>query len=159
MNKDYSVGGVPPVVTTNKNALVTTDAFRFVFSRAPNTAYFAQNFTLPTVVNGETRISRPTVDAFVPGPKTDYDPLTISMLLAENLDNYIEIFNWVVAGDNTDDMTVFIMNSKNRPNIKVTFKNAFPMSIGSVNFNSLDTDSVYGTVDVNFRYDYFTIES
>jgi hypothetical protein len=159
MNKDYSVGAVPPVVTTNKNPLITTDAFRFVFSRAPNTAYFAQNFTLPTVVNGETRISRPTVDAFVPGPKTEYDALNITMLLAENMENYIEIFNWVVAGDNTDDMTVFLINSKSNPHIKVTFKNAFPMSIGSVNFNAQDADTNYGTVDISFRYDYFTIET
>ena len=158
MNKDYSVGALPPTVTANKNPLVTTDKFKLVFAQSPNTSYFCQNFTIPAVVNGETTISRPTVDAHVPGPKTTYDPLSINMLIAEDMENYIEMFNWIVAGDKQDDMTVYILSSKNKANIKLTFKNTFPTSIGSVTFNTQDSDVTYGTVEVNFRYDYFTIE-
>ena len=126
--------------------------------RSPNTSYFCQNFVLPSIVNGETTVARPLVDAHFPGPKTTYDPLTVSMLVAEDLANYIEIFNWIVAGDLTDDISVIILNSKNIGITKVTFKNAFPTSMGSVSFNVQDSDVVYGQVDINFRYDYFTFE-
>ena len=159
-NKNYSIFETRPpnILVENKNPLVTTDRFKLVFARSPNTSYFCQNFTLPSIVNGETTVARPLVDAHFPGPKTTYDPLTVSMLVAEDLANYIEIFNWIVAGDLTDDISVIILNSKNIGITKVTFKNAFPTSMGSVSFNVQDSDVVYGQVDINFRYDYFTFE-
>ena len=145
-------------LTQNKNPLITSNGFKMVFQRAPNTAYFCQNFNLPSVTNGETTVARPTVDAHFPGPKTTYDPLTINMLVTENMDNYIEIFNWIISGDLVDDVTIQIINSKNNVNKTVKFKNAFPTSMGSISFNVQDADTTYGTVDVTFRYDYFTIE-
>ena len=38
------------------------------------------------------------------------------------------------------------------------FKNVFPTSIGNISFNVAEADVVYATVDVTFRYDYFTFE-
>ena len=145
-------------VTNNKNPLAISDGFRMVFHSAPNTSYFCQNFVLPSVINGETTVSRPLVDAHFPGPKTSYDPLTITMLVAENMENYVEIFNWIISGNRTDDITVYILSSKNNVNKTVTFKNAFPTSIGSISFNVQDADITYAQVDVTFRYDYFTFE-
>lgn len=129
-----------------------------VFHRAPNTSYFCQTFTLPSVTNGETTVSRPLVDAHFPGPKTSYDPLTITMLVDEDMVNYTEIFKWIIAGDLVDDLSIYILTSKNNPNKKVTFKNAFPTNIGSITFTVQDQDISYAQVDVTFRYDYFTFE-
>ena len=158
MNKNYSIFETRPpnMLVQNKNPLVTTDRFKMVFARSPNTSYFCQNFALPSVVNGETTVSRPLVDAHFPGPKTTYDPLTVSMLVSEDLDNYIEIFNWIIAGDLTDDISIYILTSKNKPTTRVVFKNAFPTTLGSISFNVQDSDVVYGQVDITFRYDYFT---
>lgn len=145
-------------VTQNKNPLIVTDGFRMVFAKAPNTAYFCQNFIMPSVTNGETTVARPLVDAHFPGPKTTYDPLTVTMLVNEHMENYIEILNWIRDGNGTDDVTIQIMTNKNNVSKSVVFKGAFPTSIGSISFNVQDSDVTYAQVDVTFRYDYFTIE-
>ena len=144
-------------VTTNKNPLAVSDGFRMVFAKAPNVSYFCQNFTLPTVTATEAVINRPTMDVYVPGDKITFDELAITMLVAENMENYVEVYEWMSRKDNAvDDIIVYILSSKNNVNRTVTFKNAFPTSIGSIAFNVQDADVTYAQVDVTFRYDYFT---
>ena len=154
------------MITTNKNPLAISDGFRMVFHRAPNTSYFTQNFVMPSVSVTEVLVARPQIDAYVPGDKFQYEPLTVTMLVAENLENYIEIFDWLnraVKTDNSadkyDDISVYILSSKNNTNAEVIFKNAFPVSLGAISFNVQDADITYAQVDVTFRYDYFTLQS
>ena len=150
-------------ITSNKNPLAISDGFRMVFHKAPNTSYFCQNFVMPSVTVSETVVNRPRVDTYFPGDKMVFEPLTITMLVAENMENYVEILDWLTkavtttnSADKFDDITVYILSSKNNPNRTVTFKNAFPISIGSISFNVQDADITYAQVDVTFRYDYFT---
>ena len=150
-------------ITSNKNPLAISDGFRMVFHKAPNTSYFCQNFVMPSVTVSETVVNRPRVDTYFPGDKMVFEPLTITMLVAENMENYVEILDWLTkavtttnSADKFDDITVYILSSKNNPNRTVTFKNAFPTSIGSISFNVQDADITYAQVDVTFRYDYFT---
>lgn len=152
-------------ITPNKNALAVSDGFRMVFHKAPNTSYFCQNFVMPGLTVSETTVARPQQDAYLPGDKLVYEPLTITMLVAENMENFVEIYDWLqrsVKANNSaemyDDITAYILSSKNNPNRKVIFRNAFPTNIGSINFNVQDTDITYAQVDVTFRYDYFTFE-
>lgn len=144
-------------LTDNKNPLAVSDGFRMVFNRAPNTSYFCQNFIMPSVTGTEAIVARPKLDVYVPGDKVVFDPLSITMLVAENMENYVEIFDWMMSSEEfTDDITVYILSSKNNVNRTVTFKNAFPTNIGSISFNVQDADITYAQVDVTFRYDYFT---
>ena len=153
-------------ITSNKNPLAISDGFRMVFHRAPNTSYFCQNFVMPGVAVTETVIPRPQIDAYVPGDKFQYEPLIVTMLVAENMENYMEIYDWLNRAvktnnseDKYDDISVYILSSKNNPNAEVVFKNAFPTNIGSISFNVQDADITYAQVDVTFRYDYFTFKS
>lgn len=144
-------------ITSNKNPLAISDGFRMVFSKAPNTSYFCQNFIMPSVTATEATVARPKLDVYVPGDKVIFDPMSITMLVAENMENYVEIFNWMMSNEEqVDDITVYILSSKNNVNRTVTFKNAFPTNIGSISFNVQDADITYAQVDVTFRYDYFT---
>ena len=153
-------------ITTNKNPLAISDGFRMVFHKAPNTSYFCQNFIMPTVNIGEVEVNRPQGTVYYPGEKVQYEQLSVTMLVAENMENYFEIYNWMKAAslenhnkDKFDDITVYILSSKNNANVGVTFHNAFPTSIGSINFNVQDADISYAQVDVTFRFDYFTLTS
>lgn len=165
MTKTYDVGSAPGKVTTNKNPLVASDGFAMVFARAPNVKYFLQSFSVPSVSVNETAIQRGQMTAYVPGDHIVYDPLTITMLVSEDMDNFREIYEWLNRNitqnrpdDKFDDLTIYILTSKNNPNKKLFFKNVFPTSIGNVNFSVQESDVVYATVDVTFRYDYFTFE-
>ena len=153
-------------ITQNKNPLAVSDGFRMVFHKAPNTSYFCQNFIMPSVTVSETVVNRPITDVYVPGDKISAEPLNITMLVAENMENYIEIYEWLHnsvttnnSADKYDDITVYILSSKNNANVGVTFHNAFPVSLGSINFNVQDADITYAQVDVTFRFDYFTLTS
>lgn len=150
-------------ITTNKNPLAVSDGFRMVFHKAPNTSYFCQNFIMPGVTVTETPVVRPVADVYFPGDKLVYEPLNVTMLVAENMENYVEILDWLVNSvtttnnaDKYDDITCYILSSKNNVNRTVTFKNAFPTNIGSISFNVQDADITYAQVDVTFRFDYFT---
>jgi hypothetical protein len=151
-------------ITSNKNPLAVSDGFRMVFARAPNVSYFCQNFVMPAVSVSEVTISRPHGDLNVPGDKIRVDPLNITMLVAENMENYVEIHDWLQrsvktenSADKFDDILVYILSSKNNVNKMVTFHNAFPIELGSINFNVQDADITYAQVDVTFRFDYMTI--
>ena len=82
-------------ITTNKNPLAISDGFRMVFHRAPNTSYFCQNFTMPSISVPEVESPRSYSNAYFPGDKITYDQLTITMLVAENMENYVEIYDWM----------------------------------------------------------------
>jgi hypothetical protein len=121
---------------------------------------------MPSVTVNEVTVNRPITNVYVPGDKIESEALNITMLVAEDMDNYIEIYNWlnrcvntVNSEDKYDDVTVYILSSKNNANVGVTFHNAFPTSIGSINFNVQDADVSYAQVDVTFRFDYFTLTS
>jgi hypothetical protein len=152
-------------LTQNKNPLAISDGFRMVFNKAPNTSYFCQNFVMPGLSVTESVVPRPQQDAYYPGDKLIYEPLTVTMLVAENMENFVEIYDWLqrsVKANNSaemfDDITAYILSSKNNPNREVVFKNAFPVSIGSIAFNVQDADITYAQVDVTFRYDYYTFK-
>lgn len=153
-------------ITSNKNPLAVSDGFRMVFNKAPNTSYFCQNFIMPSVLVAEVTVARPQANAYFPGDRLEYEPLNVTMLVAENMENYVEIYDWLNravktnnSDDKYDDILVYILSSKNNPSAIVTFHNAFPTSIGSIGFNVQDSDITYAQVDVTFRYDYFTFQS
>lgn len=167
MNKNYAISNSDalPKVTGNKNPLVVSDGFRLVFARAPNVQYFAQSIIIPSVSVNEVAVNRGKMTAYFPGDHMTFDPVTITMMVSENMDNFAEIYNWLHKSinaakydDKFDDMTIYILTSKNNPNKKIMFKNVFPTSIGNINFSVQEADIVYATVDVTFRYDNFTFE-
>ncbi len=160
-----SITPTSSVLTRNRNPLPTSDGFKITFHRAPNVEYFLQSFTIPTINVNETTIARPQRDAHVSGDKLMYDPFTVTMLVSEDMDNFKEIYSWLeksVMSNNSselyDDVTVHILTSKNNPNKRIIFRNTFPISIGNLSFSVQEAEIVYGTVDVTFRYDYFTFE-
>jgi hypothetical protein len=165
-HKTYDISdGVRKTVTENKNFLVTSNGFRMVFARAPNVAYFLQTFSVPTVSVNETPVARGKQIAYFPGDFIQFEPLTVTMLVAEDMNNFKEIYDWLYRNinanhmtDKFDDLTIYILNSKNNVNKTLVFKNAFPTSMSNINFTVTDADVVYATVDITFRYDEFTFE-
>lgn len=164
-NKNYDIGQARTYVTQNKNPLVSTDSFRMVFSRAPNVQYFLQGFSIPSVAVNETTIPRGKQNVYAPGDAIVFDPLTVTMLVSEDMDNFKEMFDWLYREINSnnledkyDDVTIYILTSKNNPNKAITFRNIFPTQIGNITFSATEADVIYATLEVTFRYDYFTFE-
>jgi hypothetical protein len=159
------------VNSINKNFLSPL-GYKFTLSRAPAISYNVQSLRLPGIQlsNGET----PT--PFVPIPvtgKISYNAFGVTFRLNEDMTDYLEIHNWMESLGSpvdftgykaledaqvgstdmlTSDINVSIMNSSMNPNIRIDFFDAFPIGIGDVEFNTVDTSVNYIECSVEFRY-------
>lgn len=73
------------------------NAFRFVIKDLPNVAYTCQSANLPAIQLGFAVQPTPFVDVPAIGDKLNYSEFSIRFLIAEDMSNYVEIFEWLVA--------------------------------------------------------------
>ena len=78
----------------NENLLQTT-AFRFVMTKTPEMVYFCQSASIPSVSVIDTPVLSKHPTLHFADPKLNYDPLTLSFLVNEDMGNYMEIYNWM----------------------------------------------------------------
>jgi len=124
------------------------------------TQYFAVSASFPAVSLPEVTTGFRNQSGFVSGDKLAFDTLNIRVAIDENLESYNEIFNWLRHNTQHDklkfyDMTLCFLTNHNNVGRKVKFTNAFPTSLGGIEFSVQQSDVEYATVDVSFRYDYF----
>jgi len=73
------------------------NAFKFSIKDLPYVAYTCQSANLPSVNIGFAQQPTPFVDIPKIGDKLLYGDFTIRFLIAEDMRNYRELFNWIVA--------------------------------------------------------------
>ena len=73
------------------------NAFRFIIQDLPKVAYTCQSANLPSVQLGFAIQPTPFVDRPVIGDKLNYGEFSIRFLIAEDMSNYVELFEWLVA--------------------------------------------------------------
>tara|TARA_B110000459_G_C16303572_1_gene356012 strand:+ start:50 stop:475 length:426 start_codon:yes stop_codon:yes gene_type:complete len=128
------------------------------------------------------------VQSSVPGDKITFDPLSVKFVVDEDMTNYREIYDWIMAigpGFDTKDFstlidskktssgafasgnyenmfsdsTLIINTSSNNANVEFSFEDCFPTSLGGIEFAS-DSDGVeYATCDLTLRYTLFKIKT
>lgn len=159
--------------------------FKFVLQRLPGVNYTVQAAAIPTITVGEPPLENYFVKMPVPGDKVIYGQLDLRFQVDEDLRNYREIHNWMVGlgfpedfnqsihrdpRDNLDplqqtntgifsDATLIIMTSARNPNIKISFKDLWPISLGTLQFDVTQPDIIYLEADATFDYRSFKIES
>ena len=144
--------------------------YRFFLSRSPTVSYFCQAASLPTVTMGEVLIPTPFMPVKAPS-KMEFDELTITFIVDEEMKNWLEIFNWMRSCTNVEDYTEFnpsnthlttanlvILNSNKKPKMNVTFEGLYPRTLGSVDFNSAIMDPEPFQCTATFAYRNYNIE-
>ena len=152
--------------------------FQLTFTRMPHLTYFCQTFNLPGVSMSEIVRNTPFVDLNVPGDKIQYDPLDFTFIVDENLRTWLEVHNWIVGltfpknfgqyrklkeeykdyGGTVSDAVVTILSNKNTPNIRVTFRDCFPINVSSIQFDYTMDANMILTATTTFKYNYFDID-
>ena len=162
----------------NKNMLNPT-GFRFAINRTPHLNYFTYNAPIPTLTLGDYDQETPFVRLPYPGDKLRYEPLSIRFRVDEDLQNYLEIHNWLVSlgypenyeqsayrgnrgkqlatSNIYSDGSLFILSSHKQANIQVDFKRLIPISLSEINFDTQDTNIEYLEATATFRYYVYTI--
>lgn len=165
-------------LTQNKNFLSPT-GFKFTLNRAPNLEYFCQSATLPSMNLGNVGLETPFTRIPVPGDHITFGELTITFRVDEDLQTYLEIYNWLIAlgfpegfsqytltpdrtSTSTDtgivtDARLHILNSHMNPNYTVQFRDLYPISISELQFDTKETDIDYVDCTASFVYKDFVI--
>jgi len=148
-------------LTLNKN-LLSPNGFRLTIdsTRFANTEYFCISSPIPSVSASEANSPFRNKQNSYPGEKVIYSPLDIRYMVTENMENYVELFNWMVDNANestlsTCDITLHILTSSNNVIRQIRFVEAFPVSIGAIDFHTQNTDVEYVVADASFQYSHF----
>jgi|TARA_R100000084_G_C4606758_1_gene125998 hypothetical protein len=176
-----AVVGVPPI--QNRNFL-QPQGFRFSIARAPKVSFFGNAVNIPGMTLRTTIQPNYLRDIPVPGEIIDFEDLTLNFLVDEELQNYIEIQNWMrglgfpesleeiynfqdekvgSVRDNSGTMNLFsdgtltILDSMQNENFKVKFQDMFPFALSTIQFDATMQDTEYFTAQVSFKYLNYTI--
>ena len=151
-------------LTTNKNFLSPT-GFQFKIDEAsfPNVGYFCTAVTLPDISLAEAATPYRGSNIAFTGDRLTFSDLAIRFNVTEDMDNYIEMFNWmhniINDGENYKfDATLSILTSHNNVSKEITFRDCFPTSLTALEFSTQQTDIEYLQADATFKYTYFEVK-
>ncbi len=167
----------------NRNFL-SPIGFKFTLAKEPKVNFFCNSARIPEI-NAPTLIQPSYLkDLDVPGTKLVFGDLSIRFLVDENLENYMAIHNWLtglgfpetteqfvnlIAPDdgeidrNVDllnaysDGSLHILNSSYGSTAVVKFKDLFPVSLTSLEFDATLTDIQYFAAEATFKYTVYNI--
>jgi hypothetical protein len=162
----------------NRNFLSPV-GFKFTLARFPKISFFSNTAKIPEIILGTATQPSYLKDLDVPGEKLTYGDLIISFLVDENLENYMAVHNWLTglgfpettqqfknltSNDNIRDLknqysdgSLSILNSNFRTTANVKFKDLFPISLTSLDFDNNVQDIQYFTAEATFKYTVYSI--
>ena len=150
-------------LTTNKNFLSPTGfQFKINSNQYANLEYFAVGATLPGVSMTAAEQSYRGVNLAFTGDRLTFEDLTLRVNVTENLENYVETFDWIHnlaqtnnAEDFKVDATLLILSSHNNVVKEIAFKGVFPTSMSAVEFDTQTESIEYVQMDITFNYTNF----
>lgn len=169
---------VQPTQPDNTSFLAPT-SFGFVIQKLPHVNYFCYQANIPDMTLGQVdSVNNTFIKLPVPGDKLTFGSLELRFRIDEDMRNYKEIYDWMSGlgyPDNFDqsaairqgiqaqgqvysDATLIINTAANRPNVQVTFLDAYPVSLSALQFDVSTTDIQYLEADVSFVYRKYNID-
>lgn len=155
-------------------SFLQTTKYTFIIPDLPFARYFCQTVNLPGVSTSEVSIPTPFATTYRHGDTLNYESLTMTALVDEDLRVWEETFKWLVSLTKPTQFPEYVRNRPNKtpyydgvltlntnanlPNMRIKFTNCHPVSIGGIMFNTADSADTTPTFDITFRYDQFFIE-
>ena len=145
-------------------------SFQFQCPKTPTLNYFVQSVTIPAVDSAAALQPTALVPSPVTGQDFTYNPLTVSFIVDENMDNWLEIYNWMLSTKATDrfdrvsapadqfaDASVLVMNNKMQAIRRVEFYRIFPTNLSEISFDSANTDPSPILATATFAYTFYEV--
>ena len=165
---------------SNRNFL-SPIGFKFSIAKTPKVEFYCNSSRIPEITLGTAIQPSYLKDIDIPGDKLQYGDLSLRFLVDEEMENYMAIHTWLTGlgfpettqqfkdlttegNQNSNrfgqrdmdlafsDASLYILNSNYRTTAIVKFKDLFPTSLTSLDFDATDTDINYFTAEVNFKY-------
>lgn len=161
--------------------------FTFTIKKTPNVNYFVQSATLPSITLGQSDVQTPFVRLPVPGDHIDFGTFSITFRVDEDMRNYQELYDWIIALGFPDnfgqynsiapsrgkfgglvnnpmsgagiysDASLTVLNSVKAPVVEFAFKDLYPVTLSDIVFDTKNTDVEYVEGTVTFAYRSFTL--
>ena len=154
-----------------------SNCFHFEIKSLPHVSGMAQRFNMPGLNLGRAMQTSGNLDFPIPGDKITYEDLEIAFLVDENLENFMEIFHWMMylgfARDTkqfyelyqgttrfteTSDILLSVTTNKMNSNRIIHFVDAFPVVLTPVEFSNVDDAATPMTASAMFAYKYYYFE-
>jgi len=153
--------------------------FRFDIARSPNFNYFIQRVEFPGVSLQPAQMPTPFVKVPLPGEHLDYDKLSITFKLDEDLRGYFEMYDWLTAlgkPENFDqssviyknkrydehavysDASLVILDANMNPNVTVNFYDMIPIRLSGFTLQTDANDIRFITASMEFSYRMYKYE-
>jgi len=164
---------------SNRNFL-SPIGFKFTFAKNPKISFFCNSASIPQI--DLSLALQPTYlkDIDVPGDKITYSDFSLKFLVDEDMVNYMAIHNWITGlgfpettqqykdlitnEDEIEDPkkafsdgSLYILDNNYNTNAIVKFKDLFPITLSSLDFNATQPDIQYFTAEATFKYTIYNI--
>jgi hypothetical protein len=112
----------------------------------------------------------------MPGNQMQYGELTMDVLLDEDFNSYLEVYNWMLRLVNLDqiqkrdsfggdtstqptyaDISITALTSSNQKNKTIRYIDCIPVAVGDIRFEAQNQGVEYVTFPASFRFSYFEI--
>jgi hypothetical protein len=170
----------------NINPLLNND-FVLKIHRTPHVNYFIQSVSIPGITLPAMQMPTPHAVIPIEANRPIYDNLALTFTVDEFMINYMEIVNWIRAlgkpqgfndytnrfgksrkpetapfvenkyKDKYSDLSVFVVTSIKNPKVEFVFRDAWPVAISQIPFDTTQIDSSQLTATAFFAYTYFDI--
>lgn len=142
--------------------------------RFKNLEFFAQAVSHPDLSVSPSIAPFRGTNLQVPGDKLEYGTLTMEVILDENMNAYKELLNWMQSNVrenyvlstkvntfsqdvSTYDIRVSILSSHNNTIDTITYKDTFPINLGTINLQANVNDVQFITFPATFAYTTFEL--
>lgn len=161
-------------------------AFKFALDIIHGVSFFCQSANMPLLQLGTANFDTRLKNIPLPGEKLEYSELVIRFIIQENMENYIELYNWLVGlgspedvrqyqawneqsfkrfpnlidkdASNYSDGVLSILDSDYNPTVNIYYKNCFPTSLQGLEFDISSGDTQYLTAQATFNFQQYKIE-
>lgn len=151
--------------------------YKLIIKRLPEIAFNLQRINLPGLMVGESPIDTPFVKIPYPSDKVNFNDLSFSFKVDQDLMSYFSIWDWMIRlgfntdfdqykelatrkrfppnfeeGEVTSDIEVLLLDNKHVPKFQFNFVSCFPTMLSDLVLTSTDTTVNYLTADVTMKY-------
>ena len=145
---------VSSITTTPVTNFLRPNAFRFLIKNLPSVAFTCQSANLPSLSLGFTTQPTPFLDIPHVGDKNLFGDFTIRFLITEDMSNYIELYEWLVALGFPNDYNQYRNFSGDRlnrfPFVKDSRGAPIAVAYSDATLTILDSNNVPKT-NINFK--------
>ena len=168
----------------NRNYL-SPIGFRFTLIKSPKVSFFSNTAQIPGLTINPAQQATYLKDNPQAGDKMEFQDFTLRFLVDENLENYMQIQNWMrgiafpeslneiytLKSGKTNDLildptepdnlvsdgTLLVLDSGNNAQFMVKFSDMWPTELTTLQFDATPGTIDYFTAEVTFKYTIYNI--